>query len=310
MTLDPALGPLLAMMAPLGEIDYATATAADVRAIFDKPMAFGEPIAMARVEDFIAQLPQNPTKMRLYVPNNAPAAPPVTLFFHGGGWVIGTIDTHDGICRRLAQESGAAVISVDYRLAPEHRYPAAVDDCYAALCWVSENAASLGLDGSRMAVAGDSAGGNLAIATALLARDGSGPELRHQLLIYPVTDVDFDRASYVANGRGDYVLSKAGMQWFWNQYLGDTSFDAAPLAAVLRLPDLSRLPPTTIITAEFDPLVDEGTAFGQQLVEAGVEVDAHCASGLIHGFFGMAEIIPAVGQWTALAARNLARAFE
>jgi acetyl esterase len=310
MTLDPALAPLLAMMAPLREIDYATATAAQVRRLFDQPMAFGEPIAMARVEDIHADLLHTRTRMRLYVPTGAPDTPPITLFFHGGGWVIGTIETHDGICRRLAQESSGAVISVDYRLAPEHRYPGAIDDCYAALCWVSENAKSLGVDASRLAVAGDSAGGNLAIATALLARDNSGPELCHQLLIYPAADTDFDRRSYERNGQGDYVLSKAAMQWFWDQYLGDTPADVAPLAAVLRHPDLSHLPSTTIITAEFDPLVDEGSALGQRLIEAGVTVDAHCASGLIHGFFGMAEVIPSVGQWTALAAQNLARSFK
>lgn len=309
MTLNPAVQSLLAMMAAAPAIDFETASVADARAIFDNPMAFGEPIAMARIEDLTIGLHGRDLAARLYLPEGAGKAPGLTVYFHGGGWVIGTLETHDSTCRALARASNAAVLSVAYRLAPEHRYPAAADDCYGATVWAAANAARLGIDGTKIAVAGDSAGGNLAAAVAIMARDAGAPKLRHQLLIYPVTDADFDRPSYAANGGGDYFLSTAGMKWFWDHYLGAASASDAPLAAVLGHADHSGLPPATVITAEYDPLRDEGDAYAARLAAAGVEVDATCAPGMIHGFFGMFEMVPDALPWIEHAGANLKRSF-
>ena len=309
MTLNPAVEALLAMMAEAPAIDFETANVADARAIFDNPMAFGEPIAVAKTQDIAISLPGRTLDARLYVPEGAGERPALTVYFHGGGWVIGTIDTHDATCRALAKASKAAVLSVAYRLAPEHRYPTAAEDCLAATVWAVENADRLGIDGTRIAVAGDSAGGNLAAAVAIMARDAGAPPLRHQLLIYPVTDTDFTRTSYEANGGGDYYLSTTGMKWFWSHYLGDTSPDNALLAAVLKQPSHANLPPATVITAEYDPLRDEGDAYAAKLAAAGVAVDAACAPGMVHGFFSMFEMIPDAMPWIERAGANLARDF-
>jgi len=167
---------------------------------------------------------------------------------------------------------------------------------------------SLGLDATRLAVAGDSAGGNLAAAVSLMARDRGGPALRHQLLIYPVTDIDFETPSYRANGGGDYFLSTSAMTWFWDHYLGETPADAAPLARLLHAPDLSGLPPATLITAEYDPLKDEGDAYARRLTAAGVATDHLMAPGMIHGFFGMTAAVPDARKWTQKCAQNLGKA--
>jgi acetyl esterase len=309
MTLNPAVQSLLAMMAAAPAIDFETASVAAARAVFDNPMAFGEPIGMARVEDLKITLPGRDLAARLYMPEGAGEAPGLTVYFHGGGWVIGTLETHDSTCRALARASNAAVLSVAYRLAPEHRYPAAVHDCYDATVWAVANAARLGINGGKIAVAGDSAGGNLAAAVAIMARDANEPKLSHQLLIYPVTDADFDRPSYAANGGGDYFLSTAGMKWFWDHYLGATEPADAPLGAVLGQTDHANLAPATVITAQYDPLRDEGDAYAAKLAAAGVEVDAACAPGMIHGFFGMFEMVPDVMPWIERAGANLKRSF-
>jgi acetyl esterase len=309
MTLNPAVQSLLTMMAAAPAIDFETASVAAARAVFDNPMAFGDPIPMARVEEVEIPLSGRTLAARLYVPERAGERPGLTVYFHGGGWVIGTLETHDATCRALARASNAAVLSVAYRLAPEHRYPAAVDDCFEATGWAAANADGLRVDGGRIAVAGDSAGGNLAAAVAILARDAGTPALRHQLLIYPVTDVAFDRSSYAANGGGDYFLSTAAMRWFWDHYLGATDAAEAPLAAVLGHSDHANLAPATVITAEYDPLRDEGDAYAAKLSAAGVAVDAACAPGMIHGFFGMFEMVPDAMPWIERAGTNLARSF-
>ena len=310
MTLNPAIESLLALMAQAPAIDFDTATVDAARAIFDNPLAFGEPPTVSSVKDIKITLPGRTLDARLYRPEGAGERPGLIVYFHGGGWVIGTIDTHDGPCRALANSSGAAVLSVAYRLAPEYPYPAPSDDCYAATIWAVANADDLGIDGSKIAVAGDSAGGNLAAAVAIMARDAGGPKIAHQLLIYPVTDVDFERPSYAANGGGDYYLSTAGMKWFWGHYLGGRAPEDAPLAVVLRQPDLSRLPSATVITAEYDPLRDEGDAYAAKLSAAGVPVDGTCAPGMIHGFFNMFQIVPEAAQWFDRAGTNVKRAFE
>lgn len=307
MPLNPQVDALLQFMAQMPPIDFASASPADARALYDNPMPLSAPPQVASVSSLSIALDGRTVDARLYVPEDAGEAPPLTLYYHGGGWVIGTLDTHDGTCRALARASGSAVLSIAYRLAPEHHYPAAVDDCYDALMWAAANAASLGVDGSRLAVAGDSAGGNLAAAVAILARDRSGPRLRHQLLIYPVTDQDYTTASYAENGGGDYYLSLAIMRWFWDHYLGSTPVASAPLAAILSTVDLSRQAPATVITAEYDPLRDEGMAYAERLRTAGVAVDAATAPGMIHGFFSMFEAVPDAWPWIERAAANLRR---
>lgn len=305
MPLNPQVEALLAMMAAMPAIDYASAAPADVRAVLDNPMLFGEPPAVAQVRDIAIALDGRTLDARLYVPEGCPSPAPLVVYYHGGGWVIGTLETHDGTCRALARASGAAVLSVAYRLAPEHPYPAPVEDCYAALEWAAANAADLDCDADRLAVAGDSAGGNLAAAVSIMARDRGGPALRHQLLIYPVADDDYSHPSYAENGGGEYFLSTDAMKWFWGHYLGDA--EQAPLARVGGTPNLSNLPPATVIAAEFDPLRDEGMAYAARLDAAGITVDAAVAPGMVHGFFSMFQLIPDALPWIDRAGANLKR---
>lgn len=307
MPLNPQVEALLQMMAQMPALDFATASPADIRAVFDNPIPLIAPPQVARVENLEIELEGRNLDARLYIPEGADERPALTVYYHGGGWVIGTLDTHDGTCRALAQKSGNAVLSVAYRLAPEHRYPTAAEDCYDALVWAAANAERLGVDGSRLAVAGDSAGGNLAAAVAIMARDRAGPALRHQLLIYPVTDNDFSLPSYAENGGGEYYLSTDGMRWFWGHYLGDTPAKNAPLAAVMNVENLSGLAPATVIAAEYDPLRDEGMAYAERLASAGVAVDAAIAPGMVHGFFSMFEPVPDAWEWIDRGAANLKR---
>ena len=308
MPLNSQVEALLQFMADQPLLDFDQSSPADVRAAYDQSVMQGEPPKVAVVTDVLLPLEGRTLQGRLYVPEGAEDTPPLTLYFHGGGWVIGTLDTHDATCRAIAQKSQSAVLSIAYRLAPEHRYPAAVEDCFEALVWAAQNGARLGIDSSRLAVAGDSAGGNLAAAVAILSRDRGGPPLRHQLLIYPVTDLDYERASYRDNRGGEYFLGEAGMRWFWGHYLGDLDPNAAPNAVIIRQPDLSGLPPATVITAEFDPLRDEGMAYADKLKAAGVPVDAAVAPGMIHGFFSMFEAVPDAWIWIERGSSNLGQA--
>ncbi len=307
MPLNPQVEALLQMMAQMPALDFATASPADIRAVFDNPIPLIAPPQVARVENLEIELEGRNLDARLYMPEGADERLALTVYYHGGGWVIGTLDTHDGTCRALAQKSGNAVLSVAYRLAPEHRYPTAAEDCYDALVWAAANAERLGVDGSRLAVAGDSAGGNLAAAVAIMTRDRRGAALRHQLLIYPVTDNDFSLPSYAENGGGEYYLSTDGMRWFWGHYLGDTPVKNAPLAAVMNVENLAGLAPATVIAAEYDPLRDEGMAYAERLASAGVAVDAAIAPGMVHGFFSMFEPVPDAWVWIDRGAANLKR---
>lgn len=305
MPLNPQVEAMLAAMAAFPAPDFAVITPEQMRAVSDQPMAQGPAPEVAKAQDMEIPLQGRTLAARLYVPNGVAERPGLTLYFHGGGWVIGTLETHDTTCRALARASGNPVLSVAYRLAPEHRYPAAVEDCYDALVWARDNAAPLGIDPDKLAVAGDSAGGNLAAAVAIAARDRAGPGLRHQFLAYPVTARDFTLPSYQQNGSGEFFLSTASMEWFWNHYLGEMSAEAAPLAAILDTPDLSGLPEATVITAEFDPLRDEGMLYAARLRDAGVEVDADVAPGMIHGFISMFEAVPDAMPWIERAGSRL-----
>lgn len=241
----------------------------------------GEPEEIA-TEDRTIPGPVGEIPIRIYTPAGE-GPKPVIVYFHGGGWVIGELDTVDNPLRRIANRAGAVVVSVDYRLAPEHRYPAAFDDSYAATAWVAEHAAELGGDPERIAVSGDSAGANLAAAVTIAARDRLGPRLAAQLLIYPVTDFNFTTESYGQNGEG-YLLTKGSMQWFWAHYLGAQDLGKDPYACPARADDLTGLPPAFVATAEFDPLRDEGEAYAANLRIAGVDVTAKRYDGMLHGF--------------------------
>lgn len=249
----------------------------------------GEPVA--RVEDRAVPGPGGDIPVRVYSPEATEPLPAV-VFFHGGGWVICDLDSHDGLCRGIANGAGAAVVSVDYRLAPEHRFPAAVDDCFAATCWVAEHAGELGIDGSRIAVAGDSAGGNLAAAVSLMARDRGGPALAFQLLVYPCLDPDLATPSHREHAEG-FFLTRSGMRWYWDQYLGSPEDARHPYAAPSRAPDHSGLPPAPVITAQHDPLRDEGEAYAARLAEAGVAATARRYDGMFHGFFSFGAVLDA-----------------
>ena len=245
--------------------------------------------AVAKVTDASLPGPGGDIPIRIYQPDVRTPSP-CLVYFHGGGFVIGSVETHDGMCRAMANGAGITVISVDYRLAPEHKFPAAVDDAYAATCEIIRRAEQLGIDPQRVAVGGDSAGGNLAAVVALMARDRSGPELAMQLLLYPVTDANLETRSYLEYAEG-YMLTREAMGWFWNHYLPDQAQREHEYASPLRAEDLSNLPPALVITAECDPLCDEGDAYAERLKQAGVPVTYTRYPGMIHGFIRRARVL-------------------
>lgn len=222
--------------------------------------------------------------LRLYYPNEDKILP-IIVFFHGGGWVLGNLETDDAVCRQWANGVQALVVSVNYHHAPEDKFPAAAEDAYTATRWVSEHAAEIGGDASRLAVAGKSAGGNLAAATTLMARDRGVPPIAFQLLWVPVLDHNLETRSYHDNAEG-YGLTRADMTWFWNQYLAHPSDGENPYASPLRAKDLSKLPPAFVVIAQYDPLRDEAVAYAEKLRAAGVAVESRCFEGMIHGFVG------------------------
>jgi acetyl esterase len=263
----------------------------DVRATRDQAskLRAGDATPLPRVEDLTIPGPNGDIPVRLYAASSAPHQPAV-VYFHGGGFVYGNRDTHDNLCRALAHEAACTVLSVDYSLSPEARFPAAVQDSLAATRSIAANASSLHLDPTRIAVAGDSAGGNLAAVVALHAR-ASGPKLAGQILFYPVADFSsFDTESYLTFAEG-YGLTRAAMQWFRDLYLASPDQARHPDASPLLAPDLAHLPPTLILTAEFDPLRDEGEAYARRLEQAGVAVTHTRYPGMIHAFIAMRGVL-------------------
>lgn len=250
----------------------------------------GPPTSMVRVKGLELPGPAGRLRARLYVPGGGGTlAPPLLVYYHGGGWVIGDLDTHDGVCRFLATHSGAMVLSTEYRLAPEHPFPAAIEDGHAAFEWAVTNAAKLGADPLRVAVGGDSAGGNMATVICHLARDGGGPHPAMQLLIYPATDALAEEPSRKLFAEG-FLLTAFDMDWFQHCYLPNRADDLDPRASVLRAEDFSNLPPAYVVTAGFDPLRDEGEAYAHRMRQAGVRVALRRHPGLIHSFANLTAV--------------------
>ena len=302
MTINPQAQVVLDQLAALGAPPIHTQEPQAVREANRLPPVI--PGAdMAGVEDRAVPGPAGDIPVRVYRAVEDDGLP-LLVWYHGGGWVIGDLDTADVTCRELAARAGCVLVSVDYRLAPEHRFPAAHDDCYAATIWAADHAAELGADAGRLAVGGDSAGGNLAAVVSLRARDEGGPAIRFQLLVYPVTDRDFETASYRDNADG-YLLTRDGMIWFWEHYLGPDGDGAHPHASPLRATSLADLPPAHVVTAEYDPLRDEGEAYAERLREAGVPVTLTRYPGQIHAFFGMHGILDDAGRAADEAAERM-----
>lgn len=280
--------------------------------VISAPVMNGAPETVSKVENRMIPGPDGEIPVRIYTPGEE-IPYPVLVYFHGGGWVLSNLDTHDMLCRKLANRADCIVVSVDYRLAPEHKFPVAVEDSYAATQWVAEHAHTFGGDPARIAVGGDSAGGNLSAVVALLARDQKGPSLIYQFLIYPATDYLADavkRQSYLENGDG-YFLTREGIERFLHHYLVHEEDGKDVRFAPLRAESLKGLPPALIVTAEFDPLRDEGELYAERLREAGVPVSLKRYDGMIHGFFTMAGLIDkaklAIDETSALLRTALRR---
>lgn len=307
MPLDPQARAYLDELAALGFRPTREMTPAEMRAasLARKRQLGGTPPPVARVEDRTVPGPDGDVPIQIFAPD-APGPLPILVYYHGGGWVRGCIETHENVCRALANQTPCLVVSVEYRLAPEAQFPAGLEDAYAATRWVAEHGAELGGDPARLAVGGDSAGGNLAAAVSLLARDRGGPPIAYQLLIYPVTNYNFDTASYRDLAEG-YMLTQDDMRLYWELYLKNEADAASPYASVLRA-DLHGLPPALVITAEYDPLRDEGNAYAEKLKAAGVPVEHICYPGMIHGFFNVGTTITTGDVAVERAARSLATA--
>ncbi len=291
MPVTPEVRSILDLLEAVGETPREQLNPTELRQGYAALSMVESKAEMASVTDRTIPGPAGDIPVRIYVPTSEPGPRPVLVYFHGGGWVIGDLDTHDGTVRAVAEGSGATVVSVDYRLAPETPFPGAIDDCVAAVRWVADNAAELDVDPAHLAVGGDSAGGNLAAVAAAELRD-TPVDVCFQLLIYPVTDGTMTRPSIDANAEG-YFLTKDTMDWFWEQYVGPGD-RTGPRVSPVHLPDdaLVGLPPALIITAEYDPLRDEGEAYAARLVGAGVAVTTSRYDSVIHGFFSMRDLVP------------------
>ncbi len=306
--LDPQARALIDLMLARQVPPTHTLSPADARLFYRERRGFTqpEPPPVGAVQDLHIDGPGGVLPLRLYQPPQAAGPLPVLVYYHGGGWVIGDLDTHDVVCRQLCVDSGCAVLAVDYRLGPEQRFPAATDDARAAVRWLRAQGAALGLDAARIAVGGDSAGGNLAAATAIAMRNDGDAPARLQLLIYPATDMRMLAPSHTTNGEG-YVLTRESIIWYRDHYIADpaqwTDWRASPLLA----PDLSGLPPALVLTAGFDPLRDEGRQYADALSAAGVATQYVCFERQIHGFITMGRVIDEAHTALALCGSVLRR---
>jgi acetyl esterase len=305
-TLDPDAQAVLDAMAASGEPHLSTLSVEEarkrVRAVL---VSRRPPLPLPKVEDVSVPAPGGALRVRLYRPREGRL--PVVLFIHGGGWTVNDVDTHDDLCRRLAKRSGWLFASVDYRKAPEHKHPAALEDALLAYRWLLDNAESIGCDASRTALVGESSGAMIAASLTVLLRDLGAPLPGHQVLAYPVTD-SFDRwPSYTERGSG-YILDRALLRWYFDHFLPNGSTDGQPYLVPLATEDLSGLPRALVLTAEFDPLRDEGVAYAKRLAEAGVDVDHVHAPDQMHGFLLLGRAIPGAGALVDRLADWLSRA--
>lgn len=308
--LHPQARALLDLIEQRGVPPVHTLSPSEARALYRERRTYTqpEPPGVAQVRELAAQGPHGRIPLRLYRPigSTKETALPVLVYFHGGGWVIGDLDTHDTLCRELANGSGACVIAVDYRLAPEHRFPAAVDDAFAATRWVHEHAAELNVDRTRIAVGGDSAGGNLAATVAILAREDGHLPIDFQLLIYPATDQRRIAASHTRNAQG-YLLTQDSMAYYTGHYLPDAALYQDWRASPLLCENLTGLPPALVLTAGYDPLRDEGIQYAQCLTEAGNRATLISFERQIHGFITMGRLIDEANAAVVLCAATLRR---
>jgi len=312
MALDPQAANVIDLIVKSGRPPYHQLTPKDARQMFRETRPASTPPApqIGAVRDVLTEGAQA-IPLRVYRPPGVSDSRrlPVLVYFHGGGWVIGDLETHDVLCRQLTAEAGVSVIAVDYRLAPEHKFPAAADDAWAATRWIAAHAAELGVDADRLAVGGDSAGGNLAAVVALLAREAGGPRIALQILLYPVTDLVSESQSYADLADG-YMLTRDSMRWFRAQYLARDQDAADWRVSPLRAPSLVGLSPALVVTAGYDPLRDEGEAYARRLREAGVSVDAVSFGGMIHGFVPMGRLIDTAFRGVSLITGSLRQALR
>ena len=306
VVLDPDAAAVYRAFQEAGRPPYESGTPTQARAMYlaGRPVSNPEPPELESAKPLAIPAPHGAIPARIYTPkmlrkNNGLA--PCLVFYHGGGWVIGDIDSHDVVCRKLAHEGELIVISIDYRLAPEHKFPAAVDDAIAAVKWVASNAKDLGIDATRLMVGGDSAGGNLAAVVALAARDGDGPKLAGQVLIYPATDFAMKHPSH-SEPETSILLTHSVIKWFCNHYLSGPADIDNWKASPARATTLAGLPPAYLLTAGADPLRDEGNEYAKRLKEAGVPVTYKHFPGQFHGFFTMGKLL----QQANVAATDIA----
>jgi acetyl esterase len=308
--LDPQARAILDVMIERQVPPVHTLTPVDARRFYLERRFFTQPDApvMASVQALSAAGPAGTIACRLYKPQGATSPMPVLVYFHGGGWVIGDLDTHDVLCRQLSVSAGCAVVAVDYRLAPEHPFPAAPNDCVAATRWLLKEAASLGLDASRFALGGDSAGGNLAATVAILLRDAGDAAPALQLLIYPATDMRAVAASHTTNGQG-YLLTRDSITYYRGHYHRSADEWNDWRASPLLTPELTGLPPALVLTAGYDPLRDEGREYADALSKAGNRVQYLCFERQIHGFITMSRVIDEALTAVDVCGAALRRAF-
>jgi acetyl esterase len=294
VVLDPDAAAVYKAFQEAGRPAYETLTPPEAREFYNQArfVSNPEPPALEKAEDIAIPAPHGSIPARLYTPKSlrkTDGLAPCLVFFHGGGWVIGNIETHDVVCRKLAHEGELLVLSVDYRLAPEHKFPAAIDDAITATKWAADNAKQLGIDASRLMVGGDSAGGNMATVVSLAARDSSGPKLAGQVLIYPGTDFAMKTASH-SDPTTSILLTHSVIRWFKDHYLGNADINDWR-ASPARAKTLAGLPPAYVLTAGGDPLCDEGDEYAAKLKEAGVPVAYRHFAGQFHGFFTMGKLL-------------------
>jgi len=291
MALNPEIASFLETRAASGLPEVWEAPVNVLRAnTYARQETAGIPEEVFSVTNRFIPGPSADLPIRIYRPSDAKNLPAL-VYFHGGGWVVNFLDIYDAALQSLANKTGSVIVSVHYQKAPEHPYPVPFDDCFATLLWVSENASDLGIDHRKIGVGGDSAGGNLASAVALKARDTGAPKVAFQLLIYPCNERDFESQSYLANAEG-YGLSRRSMQWFWGQYLQGNDYDREPYACPSTAKDFSNLPPAIIVTAEYDPLKDDGVKYERLLRQAGVKTSYLEYPGMVHGFISMGAVTP------------------